>query len=141
MVSVQSLSHVRLFATPWPASNQPSLSIANSQSSLKLKSIESEMPSSHLILCCPLLLLPSIFPRIRVFSNELTLPIRWPKYGSFSFGISPSSEYSELISLRIDWFDLLTVQGTLKNILQHHSSKASILWCSAFSWPNSHIHT
>ena len=106
MVSVQSLSHVRLFATPWPASNQPSLSIANSQSSLKLKSIESEMPSSHLILCCPLLLLPSIFPRIRVFSNESTLPIRWPKYGSFSFGISPSSEYSELISLRIDWFDL-----------------------------------
>ena len=138
---VQSLSRVWLFATPWTIAHQASLSFTISCSLLKFMSIESKMPSDHLILCGPLLLLPSIFPSIRVFSNELTLPIRWPKYWSFSFSISPSSEYSGLISFRIDWFDLLTVQGTLKNILQHHSSKASILWCSAFSWPNSHIHT
>ena len=111
---------------------QASLSITNSQSLLKLRSIESVMPSSHLILCRPLLLLPSIFPSIRVFSNESVLHIRWLKYWSFSFNISPSNEYSGLISFRIDWLDLLAVQGTLKSLLQHHSSKASILWCSAF---------
>ena len=125
--SVQSLSHVRLFATPWTAAHQASLSITNSQSLLKLMSNESVMPSNHLILCCPLLLLPSIFPSIRVFSNESVLHIRWPKYWSFSFNISPSNEYSGLISVRIDWLDLLAVQGTLKSLLQHHSSKASIL--------------
>jgi len=118
--------------TPWTAVHHVSLSITNSQSLLKLMSIESMMPSNHLILCHPLLLLPSIFPRIRVFSNESTLHIRWPKYWSFSFSISPSNEYSGLISFRIDWFDLLVLQGTLKSLLQHHSSKASILWCSAF---------
>ena len=126
------LSHVRLFATSWTAACQASLSITNSWSLLKLMSIESVMPSSHLILCCPLLLPPSIFPSIRVFSNKSVLCIRWPKYQSFSFDISPSNEYSGLISFRIDWFDLLAIQGTLKGLLHHHSSKASILWCSAF---------
>ena len=125
--SVQSLSHVRLFATPWTAACQASLSITNSWSLLKFVSIESVMPSNHLILCCPLLLLPSIFSSIRVFSNESVLHIRWPKYWSFSFSISPSNEYSGLISFRMNWLDLLAVQGTLKSLLQHHSSKASIL--------------
>ena len=124
--SFQLLSHVRLFATPWTAARQVSLYITNSQSLLKLMSIESVMPSYHLILC-NLLLLPSIFPSIRVFSNESVLRIRWPKYWSFSFSIIPSNEYSELISFRIDWLDLLAVQGTLKSLPQHHSSKASIL--------------
>ena len=130
--SVQSLSRVRLFVTPWTAAHQASLSITNSQSLLKLVSIELVMPSNHLILCHPLLLLPSIFPRIRVFSNESALCIRWLKYWSFSFSISPSNEYSGLISFRKDWFDLLVVQRTLKSLLQHHSSRASILWCSGF---------
>ena len=130
--SVQSLSHVWLFATPWTAAHQASLSITNSQSLLRLMSIESVRPSSHLILCHPLLLLPSIFPRIGIFSNESVLCIRWPKYWSFSFSISPSNEHSGLISFRMDWLDLLAVQGTLKSLLQHHSSKASILLCSAF---------
>ena len=129
--SVQLLSRVRLFATPWTAARQASLSIANSQSLLKLMSIESVMPSNHLILCCALLL-PSILPSIRVFSKESVLCLRWPKYWSFSFTISPSNEYPGLISFRMDWLDLLAVQGTLKSVLQHHSSKASILWCSAF---------
>ena len=130
--SVQVLSRVQLFATPWTAASQASLSITNSWSLLKLMSIVSVMPSNHLILCCPLLLLPSIFPSIRVFSNESILHIRWPKYWSFSFNISPSNEHPGLISFRIDWMDLLAVQGTLKSLLQHHSSKASILWTSAF---------
>ena len=130
--SVQSLSCVRLFATPWTAAHQASLSITNSQSLPKLMSIESVMPSNHLILCCPLLLLPSIFPSIRVFSNESALRIRWPKYWSFSFNISPSNEHPGLISFRMDGLDLLAVQGTLKSLLQHHSSKASILLRSAF---------
>ena len=130
--SVQSLSHVRLFETPWIAARQASLSITNSWSSLKFTSIESMMPSSHLILCRPLLLLPPIPPSIRVFSNESTLHGRWPKYWSFSFNISPSKEHQGLISFRMDWLDLLAVQGTLKSLLQHHSSKASILRCSAF---------
>ena len=130
--SVQSLSRVRLFATPWIAARQASLSINNSQSSLKLMSIESVMPSSHLILCCPLLLLPPIPSSIRVFSSESTLHMRWPKYWSFSFSIIPSKEIPGLISFRMDWLDLLAVQGTLKSLLQHHSSKASILWRSAF---------
>ena len=130
--SVQSLSRVRLFATPWMAAPQASLSITNSQSLLKLMSIESVMPSSHLILCHPLLLLPPIPPSIRVFSNESTLRMRWPKYWSFSYSISPSNEYSGLISFRMDWLDLLAVQGTLKSLFQHHNSKASIFWCSAF---------
>jgi len=130
--SVQLLSRVQLFSTPWTAAHQASLSITNSQSLLKLTSVESVMPSNHLILCHPLLLLPSIFPSIRIFSNESVLCIRWPKYWSFSFSISPSDEYSGLISFRIDWLDLLAVQGTLKSLLQHHSSKALILWCSAF---------
>ena len=129
--SVQSLSGVHLFATPWTTAHQASLSITNSQSLLKLMSIEL-MPSIHLILCCTLLLLPSIFPSIRVFSNESVLCIRWPKFWSFSFSIIPSNKYSGLISFRIDWLDLLAVQGTLKSFLQHHSSKASILQCSAF---------
>ena len=129
--SVQLLSHVRLFATPWMAARQASLSITISRSSLKLMSIESVMPSSHLILCCPLLLLPSVFPITRVFSNESALHIRWPSYWSFSFNISPSNEYSGLI-FRMDWLDLFAVQGTLKSLLQHHSSNASILWRSAF---------
>ena len=128
--SVQSLSHVWLFVTPWTAACQASLSITNSWSLLKLMCIESVMPSNHLILCPPLLL-PSIFPSFRVFSNESVLHIRWPKYWSFSFSISPSNQYSELISFRIDGFDLLAVQGTLKSLLQHHSSKASIFWKSA----------
>ena len=128
--SVQWLSRVRLFVTPQTAAGQASLSITNTQSLLKLMSIELVMPSNHLILCCPLLLLPSIFPSIRVFSNESVLCIRWPKCCSFS--ISPSSEYSGLIYFRIDWFDLLAVHGILKSLLQHHSSKASILWCSTF---------
>ena len=130
--TVQLLSHVQLFATPWTAACRASLSITNSQSLLKLMSIESVMPSNHLILCRPLLLLPSITPSIKVFSNESVLLIRWPKYWSFSFSISPSNEFSGLISFRIDWFDLLEVQGTLKSLLQHHSSKASILWLWAF---------
>ena len=116
---------------PWTTACQASLSITNSRSLLKLMSIESVMPFNHLILCCPLLLLPSIFPSIRVFSNESVLSIRWPKYWSFSFSISPSKDYSGLISFRMDWLDFLAVQGTLKSLLQHHSSKASILWCSA----------
>ena len=130
--SVLSWSHVQLFVTPWTAAHQGSLSIINSQSLLKLMSIESVMLSNHLILCYPLLLLLSIVPRIRVFSNEVALCIRWPKYWSFSFSISSSNEYSGLISFRIDWFDLLAVQGTLKSLLQHHSSKVSILQHSAF---------
>ena len=129
---VQSLSCVLLFMTPWSTAHQASLSITNSQSLLKLITIESVMPSNHLILCHPLFLLLSIFPSIRVFSNESVLCIRWPKYWSFSFSISPSNEYSGLISFRMDWLDLLAVQGTLKSLLQHHSSKASIFWCSAF---------
>ena len=129
---VQLLSHVWLFETPWTAANQASLSIINSQSLLNLMSIESVMPCNHLILCHPLLLLPSIFPSIRVFPNESVLCIRWSKYWSFNFNISPSDEYSGLISFRMDWLDLLAIQGTLKSLLQHHSSKASILWCSAF---------
>ena len=118
--------------TPWTAACHTSLSITNSQSLLKLMSIESLIPSNHLILCRPLLLLPSIFPNIRVFSSESVLLIRWPKYWSFSIKISPSNEYSGLISFRMDWLDLLGVQGTLKSLLQHHSSKVSALWCSAF---------
>ena len=129
---IQSLSHVQLFTTPRTAACQASLSLTKSQRLFKLMSIEEVMPSNHLILCCLLLLLPSIFPSIRVFSNESVVHIRWPKYWSFSFSISTSSEYSGLISFRMDWFDLLAVQGTLKSLLQHHSSKASILWCSAF---------
>ena len=124
--SVQLLSHVRLFEAPWTATCQASLSITNSWSLLKLMSIESVIPSNHLILCLPLLFPSSIFPSIRVFSNESVLHIRWPKYGSFSFSISSSNEYSGLNSFRMDWFDLLAVQGTLKHLLQHHSSKASI---------------
>ena len=130
--SVQSFSHARLFATPWTAARQSSLSLTNCQSPPKTISIELVMPSNHLILCHPRLLLPSIFPSIRVFSNESVLHIRWPKYWSFSFSISPSNEYWGLIFFRIDWLDLLAVQGPLKSLLQHHRSKASILWCSAF---------
>ena len=144
--SVQSLSHVQLFVTPWTAACQASLSIATSWSLLKLMSIKSVFPYYHLILCCPLLLLPSIFPSIWglfflffliffffwVFSNESLLHIKCPEYWSFSFSISPSNEYSGLISLQIDWFDLIAVQGTLKSLLQHHRSKASIPQCSAF---------
>ena len=134
--SVQSLSRVWLFVTPWTAAHQPSLSITNSLSLLKLMPIELVMPSNHLTLCHPLLLLPSIFLSIRVFSNWSVLRIR-----RFSFSICPSNEYSGLISFRMDWFDLLAVQGTLKNLFQHHSSKASILWCSASLWSNFYIHT
>ena len=130
--SIQSLSRVQLSATPWTAAHQASVSITNSRNLLKLMSMESVMLSNHLILCHPLLLLPSIFPSIRVFSNESVLRIRWPKYWSFSFLISPSNEYSGLISFRIHWWDLLAVQGTLKSLLQHHSSKASIFCHSAF---------
>ena len=130
--SVQSLSHVRFFKTPSSAARQASLSITNSCRPPKLMSIESVMPSNQLIFCRSLLLLPSIFPSIRVFSNKSVLLIRWPKYWSLSFNISPSNEYSGLISFRMDWFDLLSVQGTLKSLLQHHSSKASILLHSAF---------
>ena len=125
-------SCLTLFATPWTAAHQASLSISNSWSLLKLMSMGSVMPSDHLILCCPLLLLPSIFPSISIFSNESALHIRWPKYGSFSFNISPSNEHTGLISFRMDWLDLLAVQGALKSLLQHRSSKASILWFSAF---------
>ena len=132
MNSVQSLSHVQLFVTPWTEAHKASLSITNSRSLLKLMSIESVMPSNHLILCPPLLLLPSIFPKIKIFSNESALRIRWPKYWSFSFSISPFNEHQGLISFRMDWLDLLAVQGTLKSLLQNHSSKASIPWCSAF---------
>ena len=120
------------FVTPWTEAHQASLSFTPHQSLLKLMSIESVMPSDHLILCRPLLLLSSIFPSIRVFSNESALRIRWPKYWSFSFNISPSKEHPGLISFKMDWLDILTVQGTLRSFLQHHSSKASILWCSAF---------
>ena len=130
--SVQSLSCVCLFATPWTVARQASLFITNSQSLLKLTSIELVMPFNHLILCRPLLLLPSIFPSIRIFSNESLLPIRWLKYWSFSFSINSSNEFSGLICFRMDWFDLLAVQGTLKSLLQYHRSKASILWLSAF---------
>ena len=133
--SVQSLSHVQLFVTPWTVARQASLSITNSQSLLKLMSIESVMPSSHLILCRPLLLLPLIPLSIRVFSNESTLHMRWPKYWSFSFSISPSNEHPGLISFRMDWLHLLAVQGTLKSLLQHHGSKASIF--SVLSFPHS----
>ena len=129
--SVQ-LSHVRLLVTPWTAACQASLSITSSRSLLKLIPIKLLILSNYLILCHPRLLLPSIFPRIRVFSKESVLPIRWPKYWSFSFSISPSNEYSGLISFRIDWFELLVIQGTLRSLLQHHSSKASIPQCSAF---------
>ena len=131
-LSVHLLNHVRLFVTPWTAARQASLSVTNSWSLLKLMSIDLVKPSNHLILCCPLLLPPSIFPSIRVFSKESALRIRWPKYWSFSFSISPSNEYSGLISFRMDWLDLLAVQGTLKSLLQNHGSKASILRCSAF---------
>ena len=130
--SVQSLSPVQLFATPWIVARQASLPITNSRSLLKLMPIKSVMPSSHFILCRPLLLLPPIPPSIRVFANESTLHIRWPKYWSFSFSISPSSEHLASISFRMDWLDLLAVQGTRKSLLQHHSSKASIFWHSAF---------
>ena len=132
--SVQWLSHVRLFATPWTTAYQASLSITNSQSLPKPMFVGSVTPSNHFILCRPLLFLPSILPTIRVFSNKLALCIRWPKYWSFSFKISPSNEYPGLISFRMDWLDLLAVQGTLKSLLQHHSSKASILWRS-LTWP------
>ena len=130
--SIQSLSRVWLSVTPWIAARQASLSITSSQSLLRLMSIKSVMPSSHLILCRPLLLLPPIPPSIRVFSNESTLRMRWPKYWSFNFSISPSNEYPGLISFRMDWWDLLAVQGTLNSLLQHHSSKASIFWHSTF---------
>ena len=130
--SVQLLSRVQLFVTPWTAAHQASLSITNSQSLLKLISIELVISYNHRILCRPLLLLPSIFPSIRVFSNESALCISWPKYWSFSFNISPSNEHPGLISFRMNWLDFLAVQGTLKSLLQHHSSKASILWRSAF---------
>ena len=126
--SVQLLSHVRLFVTPWTAAHQASLSITNSWSLFKLMSIKSVVPPNHLILCYSLLLLPSIFASIRASSNKSALHIRWPKYWNFNFSISSSNEYSELIFFRIDWFDLLAVQGTLKSLLQHHSSKAAILW-------------
>ena len=130
--SVQSLSRVQLFATPWITAGQASLSITNSRNSLKLTSIELVMPSSYLILCHPFILLPPIPLSIRVFSNESTLHMRWPKYWSFSLSISPSNEHLGLVSFRMDWLDLFAVQGTLKSLLQHHSSKASILRCSAF---------
>ena len=130
--SVQLLSHVRFFATPWTVACHASLSITNSQGLPKFMSIDTVMPSNHIILCCSLHLLPSILPSIRVLSNESVLHIRWPKYYNLSFSISPSNEYLELISFRIDWFDLLAVQRTLKSLLQHCSSKASVLWCSAF---------
>ena len=130
--SVQLLIRFRLFATPWTAAHQASLSITNSQSSPKAMSIESVMPYNHLILCCPLLFFPSIFPSIRIFSNESAFHIRWPKYWSFSLNISPCNEHPGLISFRMDWLNLLAVQGTLKSLLQHHSSKASILRRSAF---------
>ena len=141
VVVVQSLSRVQLFAIPRTAVHQPSMSITNSQSLIKFMSLESVMPSNHLILCCPLPLMHSILPSIRVFPNESVLHIRWPKYWSFSFSISSSNEYSGLISCRIDWFDLLAVQGTLKSLFQHHSSKASVLQYQLSLWSSSHIHT
>ena len=131
VIVVQLLSRVRIFVTAWTAACQASLSVTNSQSSLELMSTESIMPSNHLILCCPLLLLPSIFPSVGVFSSESAHHIRWPKYWSFSFSISPFNEYSRLISFSMDWLDLLAVQGTLKSLFQNHSSKVSILQCSA----------
>ena len=139
--SVQLLSCVRLFATPWTRAHQASLSITNSQSPPKPMSIVSVLPSNLLILCHPLLLLPSIFPSIKVFSNESAFCIKWPKYWSFSFSISPSREYSGLISFRMDWFDLLAVQGTLKSLLQHHSLKVAIFGALPSLWSNTHIHT
>ena len=139
--SVQSLSHVRLFATPRTAAHQASLFITNTRSLHKLMSIESVMPSSHLILCLPLLLLPPIPPSIRVFTNESTLLMRWPKYWSFSFSISPSNEHPGLISFGMDWLDLLAVQGTLNSLLQHHSSKHPFFGAQLSSQSNSHIHT
>jgi len=141
MVVVQSLSHVWLFVTPQTTAHQASLSCSISQSLFKLMSIESMMPSSHLILCRSLLLLPSIIPRSTVFSNESVLQVGWPKYWTFSFSINPSNEYSGLVSFRIDWFDFLAVQGTLKSLLQHHNLKASILWPSASLRSNSHTCT
>ena len=139
--SVQLFSYVQYSVTPWTAAHQASLSIINSRNSPRLMSIESVMPSNHLILCHPLLLLPTIFPQFRIFSDESVLCIRWPKDWSFSFSISPSNEYSGLISFRIVWLDLLAVQGTLQSLLQHHSSKASILRCSAFFIVQlSHLH-
>ena len=138
---VQSHSRIQLFATPWTPACQASLSFTISQSLLKLMCIESMMPSNHLVLFCPLLLLSSIFPSFRVFSSESALQFKWPKYWSFGFSISLSSEYLGLISFRIDWLDLLTVQGTLKSLLQNHSSKVSVLWHSAFFMSNSHIYT
>ena len=138
--SVQSLSHIRLFVTPWTAARQASLYIINSRSLPKLMSIESVMPFNHLILCRPLLFLPSIIPSIKVFSNESALIIRWPKHWSFSFNISPSNEHPGLIFFRLDWLDLFAGQGTLNSLLQHHSSKVSILWHSAL-WSNSHTYT
>ena len=140
-MSVHSLTGVQLFATPWTAPRQASLSITNYRRLLKLISIMSVIPSNHLILCHPLLLQPSTFPSIRVFSNELVLCIRWPKYWSFSFSISPSNEYSGLISFRMDWLDLIVVQGTLKSLFQYQSSKALIFWLSALFIVQSHIHT
>ena len=139
--SVQSLSHVQLFATPWTAARQASLSITNSQSLLNLMYIESVMLSNHLILCHHLLLLPSVFPSIRVFSSESVLHIRWPNYWSFSFSISPSNEYSGLISFRIDWFDLLAVEGTFKSLFQHTVQKHQLFGAQFSLWSNSHIHT
>ena len=139
--SVQSLSHVQPFVTPWSIACQTSLSITNSWSLLKLMSIESVMSTNHLILCCPFLLLPLIFPSIRVFSNESVLHIRRPTYWSFSFSTSPSNEYSGLISFRMDWLDLLAVQATLKSLLQHHSSKHQFFSAQISLWSNSHIHT
>ena len=132
MLLFQLLSHVQLFVTPWTAAHQASLSVTNSRSLFKLVSIKSVMPPNHLTLCHPLLLLPSIFPSIRIFSNESALHIKWPEYWSFSFSISSYNEYSGLISFRIDWFDLLVVQRTLKSLIQDHSLKVSILWRSAF---------
>ena len=139
--SVQSLSHVWLFVTPWTTARQTSLSITNSWNLLKLISMESVMWSNHLILCRPLLLPPSIFPSIRVFSNESVLHSRWPKYWNFSFSLNPSNEYSGLISSRMEWLDLLAVQGTLNSLFQHHSSKASIFGTQLSSQSNAHIHT
>ena len=139
--SVQSFSHVWLFVTPWIAARQASLSIINSRSSLRLMSIESVMPSNHLILCRPFLFLPSIFPSIRIFSNESALHIRWPRYWSFSFSISPSNEYSGLISFRMDWLDLLASQGTLKSLFQHHSSKHQFFGAQPSLWYSFHVCT
>ena len=139
--SVQSLSHVRLFVALWTAACQASLSITNSQSLFKLMPIELVMPTNHLILCCPLFHLPSIFPSFRIFSSESVLCIMWPKYWSFSFSISLSSEYSGLICFMVDWFDLLAVQGSLKSLLQHYSSKHQFFGAQPSLWSNSHIHT